>query len=81
MLLCLILKLLNMIKNKQIKINSDSESIDKVMVYDLLGKLIYKKEKENSQEVIISNLTTKNQVLMVKTTLQNGQTVSDKIVY
>jgi hypothetical protein len=68
------------VKNKQIKINSDSESIDKVMVYDLLGKLIYKKEKANSQEVQISNLTAKNQVLMVKTTLQNGKTVTDKIV-
>jgi hypothetical protein len=50
------------------------------MVYDLLGKLIYKKEKANSQEVQISNLTAKNQVLMVKTTLQNGKTVTDKIV-
>ncbi len=67
-------------KNKQIKINSNSETIDKVMVYDVSGKLMYKKEKANSQEVIISNLTAKNQVLIVKTTLQNGKTVTDKIV-
>jgi hypothetical protein len=69
------------VKNKQIKIYSDLESIDKVMVYDLLGKLIYKKEKASSQEVLISNLTAKNQVLIVKTTLQNGKMVSEKIVY
>jgi hypothetical protein len=67
-------------KNKQIKINSNSETIDKVMVYDVSGKLMYKKEKANSQEVIITNLTAKNQVLIVKTTLQNGKTVTDKIV-
>lgn len=67
-------------KNKQIKINSNSETIDKVMVYDVSGKLMYKKEKANTQEVIISNLTAKNQVLILKTTLQNGKTVTDKIV-
>ena len=69
------------VKNKQIKINSTSETIDKIMVYDILGKQIYKKEKVSNQEVIISNLTAKNQVLIVKTTLQNGKTVSDKIVF
>nr|WP_315148585.1 T9SS sorting signal type C domain-containing protein [uncultured Flavobacterium sp.] len=69
------------IKNKQIKINSTSETIDKIMVYDILGKQIYKKEKVSNQEVIISNLTAKNQLLIVKTTLQNGKTVSDKIVF
>jgi hypothetical protein len=74
-------KVIVSVKNKQIKINSITESIDKVMVYDLLGKQIYKKEKANSQEVLISNLTAKNQVLIVKTTLQSGKTVTDKIVY
>jgi hypothetical protein len=69
------------VKNKQIKINSNSETIDKVMVYDISGKLIYKKDKANTQEVTISNLTAKNQALIVKTTLQNGKIVSDKIVY
>ena len=69
------------VKNKQIKINSTSENIDKIMVYDISGKQIYKKEKVSNQEVIISNLTTKNQVLIVKTTLQNGKTVTDKIVF
>ena len=51
------------------------------MMFDISGKQIYKKDNVSSQEVIISNLTTKNQVLIVKTTLQNGKTVSDKIVF
>jgi hypothetical protein len=74
-------KVIVSVKNKQIKINSITESIDKLKVYDLLGKQIYKKEKASSQEVLISNLTAKNQVLIVKTTLQSGKTVTDKIVY
>lgn len=74
-------KVLVSVKNKQIKINAAAESIDKVIVYDLLGKQIYKKEKASSQEVLISNLPAKNQVLIIKTTFQSGKTVLDKIVY
>ena len=68
-------------KNKQIKINSSVEMIDKVTIYDLLGRQIYQKNKVNSNELSIPNLTLSSQVLVVKTLLQNGKTVANKVIY
>jgi hypothetical protein len=68
-------------KNKQIKINSFAETIDKVTIYDLLGRQIYQKDKVNSNELSIVNLVSSHQTLIVKTSLQNGETVTNKIVY
>jgi hypothetical protein len=69
------------IKNKQIKINSFGETIDKVTIFDLLGRQIYQKNKVNSNELSITNAASSSQTLLVKTTLQNGQVVTEKIVY
>jgi len=67
-------------KNKQLKINSPMETIDKVLVYDIAGKQIYQKTNVNSNELSISNLVSSHQVLLVKTSLQNGKTVTNKII-
>ena len=68
-------------KNKQIKINSKTETIDKVAVYDLLGRQLFKKVKVSSNELAIPNLVSSQQTLLVKVILQNGQTVTKKIMY
>lgn len=68
-------------KNKQIKINSKAITIDKVMVYDLLGRLLFKKDKVNNTEFSILNLISNSETLLVKVTLQNGETVTRKIVF
>lgn len=68
-------------KDKQIKINSFAEIIDKVTVYDFLGRQVYQKANVNSNEFSISNLTSNHQTLIVKTVLQNGEAVTDKIIY
>ncbi|WP_395049927.1 T9SS sorting signal type C domain-containing protein [Flavobacterium sp.] len=67
--------------NKQIRINAFAETIDKVSVYDIAGKQIFQKTNVNSNELSISNLGSGHQVLVVKTSLQNGTTVSNKIIY
>ena len=67
--------------NKQIKINSFAETIDTVLIYDLLGRQIYQKNKVNSNELSIANLIASHQVLLVKTVLQNGKTFTDKIIF
>ncbi|WP_165698032.1 T9SS sorting signal type C domain-containing protein [Flavobacterium nackdongense] len=69
------------IKNKQIKINSFGDTIDKVTIFDLLGRQIYQKNKVNSNELSITNVASSSQTFLVKTTLQNGQIVTEKIVY
>jgi len=68
-------------RNKQIKVNSFAETIDEVKVYDMLGKQIYQKFNVDSKELSILNLVSSNQTLLVKTTLQNGETVTNKIIY
>jgi hypothetical protein len=68
-------------KNKQIKINSNTETIDKVVVYDLLGRLLFKKDKVNNTEFSILNLISNSETLLVKVTLQNGETVTRKIIF
>jgi hypothetical protein len=69
------------VANKQIKINSFAQSIDKVTVYDLSGKLVYQRNKINNNELSIADLVSSHQTLVVKTSLQNGITVTDKIIY
>ena len=68
-------------KNKQIKINSAVEIMDKILVYDLLGRELFKKEKVNSNELTLTNFTSSQQTLLVKVSLQNGQVVTQKIIY
>jgi hypothetical protein len=67
--------------NQQIQINSFTESIDKVVVYDLLGRPIYQKNKVNSAKFLITDLVSNHQTLVVKTTLQSGEIVANKIFY
>ncbi len=55
--------------------------IDKIQVYDLLGRSIYQKMNLNTTEFVISNLVLSNQILLVKIKLDNGQTVTRKVVY
>jgi hypothetical protein len=67
--------------NKQIKINSFAETIDKVVIYDLLGRQVFQKTNVNNNELSIANLISNHQTLVVKTLLQNGNTFTDKIIY
>ena len=68
-------------KNKQIKINSSVEIIDKIQIFDLLGRSIYQKMNVNTSEFVISNLVSNHQALLVKVMLRNGQTITKKIIY
>jgi hypothetical protein len=68
-------------KNKEIKIQSKVELIDKVMVYDVSGKLIKEKKKIENTELILSGINAPEQVFIVKVFLINGTTVSKKIIY
>lgn len=73
-------KVLVSVKNKQIKVNA-GETIDKVVVYDLLGRQIYTKTAVNSNELVFSNIVSAQQTLLVKVVLQNGSSSTKKIVY
>jgi uncharacterized protein YjdB len=68
-------------KNKQLNIYSAVEAIDKVLIYDLSGKKIIQKTNINELEYTVVNLVSKQQSLLVKVVLKNGQIVTNKIVY
>jgi len=68
-------------KNKEIKVYSATETIDKVLVYDLVGRIIYQKDNVSSSEFTIINLESSNQNLVVKTILKNGATATNKIIF
>jgi hypothetical protein len=65
----------------QISIQSSMESIESVTVYDVLGRLLLKKSNIKNNTFLINNLTLSNQTLIVKIVLENGQTVTKKIVF
>ncbi|UQD55725.1 T9SS sorting signal type C domain-containing protein [Flavobacterium sp. K5-23] len=69
------------IKNKQIVLHSPGETMKKVFVYDLLGKEVYRNEKIEGSNLIINNLKSNNQTLIVKVILKNGQLSTTKIIY
>ena len=63
----------------QIAIKSALEKINAVEVYDLLGRVIVSKSNVSENVVTFTNITARNQVLLVKIHLENGQTVTRKV--
>jgi len=69
------------IQNKQIKITSFAETIEKVLVFDLSGKQRYQKRAVNNTELLITTLLPSHQILLVKTVLQNGKSSTKKVLF
>ena len=69
------------VENKEIKISTHDQTIDKVFVYDISGKLIYKKEAVENSKLIIENLKSSDQVLVVKVILDNKLVETKKVIY
>ncbi|PIF31877.1 putative repeat protein (TIGR01451 family) [Flavobacterium sp. 9] len=69
------------VKEKTIKVTSTQENIKEVAIYDITGKLLYNKKKVDSAELQIQNLQSSIQVLLVKVTLENDFTLTEKIIF
>ncbi|TRX33531.1 fibronectin type III domain-containing protein [Flavobacterium sp. ZT3R18] len=69
------------VQNHQIKINSFNEIMDKLMIYDLNGRLLYKKENVNSNEFSIPDFNSSEQFLIVQTLLKNDEWFTIEIVF
>lgn len=67
--------------NKVIDINTFNQNIDKVFIYDVSGTLIYKKDSVENPSLVIDNLRSGNQVLVVKVLLKNSTSKTKKIIY
>ncbi|UGS23501.1 T9SS sorting signal type C domain-containing protein [Flavobacterium channae] len=68
-------------QDNQPKIVSTKAAISSVVVYDMLGRVVLSKNKINASEVVLSELATNNQALIIKTTLENNVTVAKKFIF
>ncbi|KAF2511979.1 delta-60 repeat domain-containing protein [Flavobacterium zhairuonense] len=69
------------VKERQINISASKEVIKETSIFDLTGKMLYKKTKIDASAFCIENLNFKNQVLFVKVTLENGNVTSSKVIF
>ena len=68
-------------KDKQIKINSSDDIIESVVIYDLLGRQIYKKSNISAKELLVLNLPVTKQAVLLKIKLKEGKTINKTIIY
>jgi hypothetical protein len=66
--------------NNGISIETGNNTIEKVAIYDIRGRLLLTKTNINASTVTLNNVATANQVLIVKITNTNNQTVTKKVV-
>lgn len=66
-------------KNK-VTIKSESEAIDEVILFDMLGRKIYENKSINKNEFQISGLLT-HQTIIAQIILADGQVIAKKVVY
>ncbi|SFA99675.1 hypothetical protein SAMN05660845_1217 [Flavobacterium swingsii] len=67
--------------NNEIVVNSTSEKIKSIQVYDVLGRLIFDKKNANENKFVIENIQKQNQALIIKTELENNQIVTKKLIF
>lgn len=67
--------------NKHIEIKVNDLMIKTVQVFDLSGRALYNAKSINNNEFKTADLTLATQVIIVKVTLDNGQTISKKVIF
>jgi hypothetical protein len=67
--------------NNEIKVSSSRDLITKIIIYDILGKVVYQKDELATTDYLIQHLNLAHQVLFVDVILGNEKIVSTKIVY
>jgi hypothetical protein len=70
------------VNHKVITINSVTDNnINSLFIYDVSGKLIYKKDKINSNQFSLTQLNVAEQVLLIKVFLENDREQTRKIIF
>ena len=68
-------------ENHHPKIVSSKSNITSVVVYDMLGRVVFSKDEIKANEFVLSDLIANNQALIIKTTLENNVTVAKKFIF
>ena len=69
------------VSNNEIKVSSSGDLMAKIIIYDILGKVVYQKDELATTDYVIQHLNLAHQVLFVDVILANEKIVSTKIVY
>jgi len=67
--------------NQQIELKSTYELIQKIQIYDVLGRRLFQHDAIQNQSFVISGLLPQNQALFIKVEMNNGQTITKKIIF
>ncbi|VXB38953.1 conserved hypothetical protein [Flavobacterium sp. 9AF] len=68
-------------QNNTIFVNSEKEIIKSISIYDVLGRNLLNEKSINNKNFSVNSLEVRNQGLIVKVTLTNGQVISKKIIF
>jgi hypothetical protein len=69
------------VKNRQINVDSFEENIEAVLVFDLKGRVLYKKDNIAKKQFFATDFLPTNQILIVKTILSNAAIKTDKLFF
>ncbi len=67
--------------NNYLNVKSTGESIKEIVVYDILGKTLVDRKKEDLNEIILSELKSTAGMLIVKVKLENDVVITKKVIY
>ena len=68
------------IKDSKINIHSNLQNIKQIEVFDMLGRILINSEEIENKTFTTTTILIKNQTLIVKIKLENGQIISKKIL-
>lgn len=69
------------IDNQVIHVEAPDQIINEVYVFDVSGNLLYKKDAISDSRLVINNLRSSNQVLVVRVILNNNRVATKKVIY
>jgi len=69
------------VKNHNINVESFKENLKEVAIFDVSGNQLYKKDKLETKNLIIQNLFSSHQVLLVKAIFESGKSTSKKVIF
>ena len=67
--------------NDAIAVRSKTSAITAITVYDILARKVFERKNIGANDFDIQAITASNQTLLVKVTLESGQTVVKKIIF
>lgn len=67
--------------DQSIFIKSNNKQIEKVQIFDLLGRLIFEENKLETNEYEVSDIVQSHQALIIKLILENGLVINRKIIF